>query len=87
MADKREANIKAIEAGHVALALNPHLNAFVLERRASIVALMVSRYRSRQLTDNDLWGAVGALSELEEMQASIERKVTNKILAEGDERK
>jgi hypothetical protein len=86
MADKRAAHFKAIERGNRALALNPSLAQFAAERRIHIVAQLVSRYRSRQLTDQDLWGAVGALAELDDMQAAIERDVTAKIIAEDRER-
>lgn len=84
---QQASNFRAIEEGQTALSINPAIVAFTIERRDAIVRDLISRYRAKQLTDNDLWGAVGALAELDTMLADIERKVTKRVLAEGSERK
>lgn len=76
---------RTIESGLAAQRIDPLISAIASERTLYIVQQLVTEYKSRNLTTERLWAAVGALAELQELPASNERKVAAMFRAQERE--
>lgn len=78
-------NERDIDAGLAAQRIDPIILLLAKERTAHIVLRLVTEYKSRELTAERLWAAVGALAELDELRALNERKVAAMFRAQERE--
>lgn len=80
----RDNHTKIERAGRARL-MRRELSDLVIEHRDRLVQRLIREYRGRTLTNDLLWGNVGALSTLDEVLEDIERDIHQGEVAAQEE--